>query len=132
MEGIPATCCKKDSLHSVAKKMLRDNTAFIPIVDKEKRFLGLISDRDVTLTLGQNEHRPMSELTVRDALTNGAHTVTPDENINTVLRIMRKNRLKCLPVVDNMKRLRGIVSLNRVVQGINERSEEIKFSENNN
>lgn len=130
MEDIPATCEQKDTLHSVAKKMLRDNIAFIPIVDKESRFLGMISDRDVTLSLGKNENRPLSELTVKDVITGKTQTIAPEENIESALRIMRRKRLKCLPVVDNKQRLRGMVSLNRIVKKINESIVENKIAKN--
>lgn len=119
MDGRMITCMRNDSLYTVAKKMLKDNVASIPIIGEDQLLLGMISDRDVTLALGKNESRPVTELTVNDAMTNETEAVSPEDNIETVLRIMRRKRLKFLPVVDGRQRLRGIVSLNGIVRKIN-------------
>lgn len=132
MNDIIVTCEQRDSLYSVAKKMLKGDVASIPIIGEDKRLLGMISDRDVTLALGKNENRPGAELTVNDAMSNEAEAVSPEDNIETVLRIMRRKRLKFLPVVDHQKRLRGIVSLHGIVKKINGVEDEKKIAENGN
>lgn len=132
MDNILVTCRQNDSLRSVAKKMLRDNVISIPIVGEGQRLLGIVSDRDVTLALGKNENKPESELTVDDAMTRETQAVSPEDSIETVLRVMRRKRLKSLPVVDSLQRLRGMVSLNRIVKRINGVVEENKNTPNQN
>lgn len=119
MEELIITCEQKDSLLSVAKKMYLNDIEFIPIVDEEKRLLGLISDRDVTITLGKNENTSIIDLKVEDADITDTMSVTSDENIEDVLRVMRKRRMKCIPVVDKTHRFMGLATVSRIVRKIN-------------
>jgi CBS domain-containing protein len=115
MVNYPKSCTKHDSLKNVVTEMSNSNIGSLPVLDENKRVIGIITDRDITLTLGKTG-RNVNELRVADAMTNSAHTVTPEDDTATALRIMRTKKVGRLPVVDHEQRLRGIVSLNRIVK----------------
>ena len=84
------------------------------IVDKSKRIVGIVSERDVVRAIARGGAQALSEA-VETVMTRKVVTCTEDETINDVMTRMTRGRFRHLPVATN-GRLAGIVSIGDVVK----------------
>jgi CBS domain-containing protein len=96
-------------LHDVAKKMQQRDCGSI-LVGKDDRLLGVITDRDLALRCVAESHRP-AETTAEQVMTKQILYCRDSDNMETVAQDMTKNKVRRLPVLDQDKRLVGIISL---------------------
>ncbi|HTL82903.1 MAG TPA: CBS domain-containing protein [Bacteroidia bacterium] len=116
MVTTPKYCEAKTSLQSVAEEMTRSNIGSLPVVDENKKLVGMITDRDICLAAGSSK-KELSSLKVHEVLgKNPLHTISPEDDLSSALRIMRLKQVGRLPVVDREKRLQGVISLNHIVR----------------
>ena len=107
-------CCSPETkLHIAAKIMKSANCGALPIVDKEKKVLGMITDRDICLSLA--EHQTPSKTTLESIMSPKVHTVGIDEDLTAALRQMRVHQVGRIPVVDGKGKLKGVLSLHRLI-----------------
>ncbi|MSP60772.1 MAG: CBS domain-containing protein [Myxococcales bacterium] len=96
-----------DPVEIVANLMLWERIRHVPVEDKDHHLVGLITQRAVLrfLSSGRPTHRtPVSELMKTDLVTIGPETTTID-----AVRLMRRYRYGCLPVIAD-GRLVGVVT----------------------
>lgn len=84
----------------------------LPVVHKGKA-LGMITDRDICLTLAERNRVP-SELRVAEGMSKALYACSEEDEVGKALATMRGRQVRRLPVVDGNGALRGIVSLNDV------------------
>lgn len=90
----------------------------VPVVDKDQRVLGLVSQRDLlAASLASGEHtngaeqkQHLGRLRVQDVMNPYVQCIDPDATIQAAARLMRAGRYGCLPVVDHHDVLIGIVT----------------------
>lgn len=85
----------------------------LPVVDKENRLLGIVTDRDVreaapsdaTLLSVQELNYLLGKLKVQSFMTPKEKliTITPDTLIEEAVKLMRDHKIGCLPVVEKDK-----------------------------
>ncbi|WP_139489414.1 CBS domain-containing protein [Brevibacillus dissolubilis] len=97
-----------DNVYEVAVKMRDWNVGIIPVVNEEKDVVGVITDRDIVVR-GLAEKREGSAK-VEDVMSKGVVVVTPEMTADDAARLMAKEQIRRLPVVDNGK-LVGIVAI---------------------
>ncbi len=105
-------CATADTpLREIALLMRDHDCGSIPIIDSTQtlRPLGIITDRDITVRLVAEDRNPL-ELTARDAMSEGAVTITPDADLDECLDLMEENQLRRIMVVDTSGVLVGIVA----------------------
>ncbi|HXB39757.1 MAG TPA: CBS domain-containing protein [Bacteroidia bacterium] len=129
----PKHCGKHENLQNVIAEMLKSNIGSLPVVDKEKKVIGIITDRDICGALARtNKH--LVELRVHEAMTGHVHTCLVEDSTNTALKIMRTKKVGRLPVVDKKGCLKGILSLNTIIRqlhGSNDGAEAVFAGEEN-
>ncbi|MCI0392699.1 MAG: CBS domain-containing protein [Acidobacteria bacterium] len=82
----------------------------VPVEDDESRLVGLISHRDLVRLLAQGLlARNENTITVKEIMKRDLLTVTPETPTLEALRMMRRCKVGCLPVIEN-GRLVGIVT----------------------
>src|SRR5579863_6041105 len=111
-----ASCALDDSLASAVETMRKNNRGFLPVIGEGGNVVGVITDRDICITLGTRDERP-SEVLVRDVMLPKDRTFpalyvcTPDDKVHCVLKTMRAQKVRRLPVVDREGALEGILSI---------------------
>ncbi len=80
----------------------------LPVVNSEKRVVGIVTDRDICVALGTRNRRP-SELLVKELMTSDVACCGPDDEIHEALKTMRQRKVRRLPVVDATGRLEGML-----------------------
>ncbi|MFN8592041.1 MAG: magnesium transporter [Thermomicrobiales bacterium] len=86
------------------------------VIDPEERLIGVLSLRNLVLAPPET---PVGELMVRDPL-----RVRADADRETVARLLRDRNLLALPVVDDSDRLLGIVTVDDVLDVLEEETTE--------
>jgi CBS domain-containing protein len=115
----PKSCGKNEALSKVIKEMAESKIGTMPVVDKDKKVIGILTDRDIALTIGRtNKH--ISDLRVHEAMTHEAHTCGPEDDADKVFMIMRTQKVARLPVTDRDGTLKGLISLNTVLRQLHD------------
>jgi len=109
------SCSETATAQQCARLMKAHNIGFVPVVDDQKRVVGVITDRDLALRLvaeGRPATDPISELmTFRDLL-----TCKPDEDIEVLEERMAREKKARALVVDDEGTCIGVISLSDVAQ----------------
>lgn len=96
----------------IAQKMKKLDVGSIPIGENDK-LVGMVTDRDITCRALANGH-DVSKLTARDVMTKGIVYCREDEDLDDALRIMEQKKIRRLPVINDKKRMVGMLSLGDV------------------
>jgi CBS domain-containing protein len=105
------TCRPNDSLESAARVMWDFDIGAVPIVDGDGQIIGMLTDRDA-LMAGFTQGRPLRDLQCHAAMSKHVMTCRPEDSDADVARVMAKNKIRRVPVVDDANRPIGMVSLN--------------------
>jgi CBS domain-containing protein len=84
------------------------------MLDARGRLAGIITDRDVCLAFAASAGNP-SHVAVHEVMTRDPITVRPTDIIHTALGLMKKERVRRLPVLDVFGHLQGLVSIEDIV-----------------
>jgi CBS domain-containing protein len=84
------------------------------VVTLDRAVLGIISERDIVRAFAQYGE-PVAAMPVKDVMTHGLITAAPGDDLNGVMRLMTRHRVRHLPVLRNGK-LAGIISIGDVVK----------------
>ena len=68
MTTAPETCGPKTNLASVAAHLWRADCGVLPVIDQDRKLIGIITDRDICIALGTRD-RPASEVVVDEVMT---------------------------------------------------------------
>ncbi len=109
----------------------------LPVVDQENRVIGMVTEADILAMtgikreqtfkeiirhiLGEPAPRPKAGDKVGEIMTTPATTTRPEADIREVARILDEKKIKRLPVVDEGKRLIGIISRADIVRAMGQR-----------
>jgi CBS domain-containing protein len=97
------------SVREIAR-MMRDNDIGSVPVGENDRLVGIVTDRDI-ICRGIADGADVSVLGARDVMSKPIIYCRADDDLETALRIMEKNRIRRLPVIDKDKRLAGMLAL---------------------
>jgi CBS domain-containing protein len=105
------TCTPESNLQEACQVMWEHDCGSVPVVDADGRGLhGIVTDRDACMAV-YTQGRGLGEIPVTVAMTGEVQHCLPDDDLATVHEIMRRHRIRRVPVLDG-DQLVGIVSLN--------------------
>ncbi len=106
--------------------MKDSNHGVLPVVDKDNKVIGMVTDRDICLSLATKSAKPIAELSIKDAISSlNIHSVKAEDTITHALQEMRKNKVGRLPVTDKEGKLSGILSVNKILSNSITKKEDI-------
>jgi len=107
-------CSTEDSLMKTAEIMRHRDCGVVPIVDEERRVVGMLTDRDLCLAVVAR-NRKASDVTTKELLHGEVILCSPDDKLENALRKMRKSQVKRLAVVGKSGELVGILSVTDIL-----------------
>jgi CBS domain-containing protein len=113
-KGTNVTTIAPEASIKRAADWLRAKNIGALVVMRENAVLGLISEREIVHAFSRHGETAGSML-VREIMQYGVPTVSPDESVNRVMKLMTHHRVRHMPVVRDGK-LAGIVSIGDVVK----------------
>jgi CBS domain-containing protein len=99
-------------ISEVAAIMKKHDVGAIPVGDND-RLIGMVTDRDITCRGLANSNDP-AKLTARDVMTEGIVYCNEGEDLADAVRVMEQKKIRRLPVINDSKRMVGILSLGDV------------------
>ena len=114
MTGSPVYCTAKTNLGEAAALMWSRDCGILPVVDGERKVIGVVTDRDMFLALGTRD-RLAGDITVGEVAPAKPFSCASDDDIHTALTIMTRHKVRRLPVVNAEGRLEGVLSMDDVV-----------------
>lgn len=134
------TANEKDTVKDVMKTLVTNKIGGVPIVDNEKKLVGIVSDGDIIRSLEPETKMAYSiytfmlyvgkkeldesvaalkeERVMNIARKKNIFTVAPKDSIEKVLSILSKHHFKKIPVVDNNNKVVGVISRGDVIRYI--------------
>ena len=97
------------TLHEVAQKMHQQDCGSVVVAEND-RLLGIITDRDIALRCVAFEHDP-AQTTADKIMSPQILYCWENDESDDVLHNMAANKVRRMPVLNEKKRLVGIVSL---------------------
>jgi CBS domain-containing protein len=98
-----------DSLSRAAEIMWRRDCGIVPVVDCDL-LLGVITDRDIAIAAATRNLNP-SEITAGSMIGRPVRTCRMEDTVGSVVRLMRRHRIRRIPVVGERGELLGILSV---------------------
>lgn len=96
----------------VAKKMKAFDIGAIPVGEND-RLVGIITDRDITVRC-VSEGKDCSQIPAKEIMTEGVVYCNEEEDLADAVRIMEQRKIRRLPVLNNDKRLVGMLSIDDI------------------
>jgi CBS domain-containing protein len=106
-----ATCSPDDRLDVPAKLMWDLDIGCVVVINSGRRVVGILTDRDVCMATYTQGKAPQ-HVFVRETMAHEVFSCLPDDSLAEAEEIMRRHRVRRLPVVELDGRLVGILSLN--------------------
>jgi CBS domain-containing protein len=93
----------------LAQKMKTLDVGFLAVCDSD-RLIGTVTDRDIVIR-GIASGRDMNSITARDVMSHDVYWCLEDDNVKDVASKMRDKEVRRMLILNNEKRLAGVVSL---------------------
>ena len=100
------------ALTDIAKLMKTEDIGCVPIGEND-RLVGMVTDRDIAVR-GVANGGDLNSKTARDVMTDDIVYCKEDEEISDAVHLMENKQLRRLPVINDEKRLVGMLSLGDV------------------
>ncbi len=108
-------CGPKANLADVATAMWDKDCGSIPIVDQNKKVVGIITDRDICMTV-VFKNKPANEIIAEELIGGLVRVCSPEDDVEMALAVMKHAQLRRLPVVDKDGTLCGIISISDAIR----------------
>ncbi len=113
MSKKPECLSPNATLQAAAEKMRAHDYGFIPIGEKD-RLIGVVTDRDIVIrAVAQGKDSDKTKL--KDVMTKGIYYCFENDSIETVVQMMEKLQIRRLVVLNEAKRMTGVISLGDIV-----------------
>lgn len=103
----------EQSLNDAAKLMWEHNCGSAPVVDRDNKVVGMITDRDIAMAAYINGNR-LDAIPVSVAHSKHLVSCKVDDEMDDVQRMMQMHQMHRIPVLDKEGEAVGIVSLNDI------------------
>ena len=103
----PVTLPPTATLQDAEDLMGKFHISGVPIVDEQRRLVGILSNRDTRFVEPADFHKPVSEFMTSDPLITAPVGTTFDE----AKRILHQHRIEKLPLVDEAGHLKGLITV---------------------
>ncbi|AFC99125.1 hypothetical protein Mtc_0355 [Methanocella conradii HZ254] len=93
------------SVYEAAKKIIEDRFNHLPVVDEDKRLVGIVTSWDVSKALALSKDGDLAPIMTRNVI-----TVSPEDPVDLAVRLLEKHNISALPVIDKDRKVLGIVT----------------------
>ena len=98
------TCKENEEIRAIAERIVTRSVNHIVVVDDHGRLCGIVTSWDITRATAEGRKA------LADIVTRRVVTAKPDEPLETASRRMAQHNISALPVIDNERKVLGIVT----------------------
>jgi CBS domain-containing protein len=121
-------CLTGDNLAEAANSIWEVDCGVLPVVDEEGKLQGILTDRDLAIAVG-TRNRKASEILVKEVMIRDVKTCGPEMDLEGVMRVMRRAKVRRVPVVDADGKVVGIITLNDLVMAATPKRGPVDYDE---
>lgn len=107
---------EKTPISEIANLMKKDDIGAVP-VGKDDKLIGMITDRDIAIRVVAQGRDPKTT-TAEEVMTEGIVYCRTNETVEDAIHLMDQRKIRRLPVIDDKKRLVGMLSLGDVAHSV--------------
>lgn len=108
------------SITAIAEMMQEGDIGAIPVGEND-RLVGMVTDRDLAVR-GLVKGTDISKLTAKDVMTKGVTWCRDSDSATEAARLMETKHIRRLPVIDEKKRMVGMLSLGDLSHAASQRT----------
>ena len=108
-------CSEFSTLNSAAQLMWDNDIGCVPVVDKDRRVIGMLTDRDICMA-AYIQGVPFHGALVTSAMSKQVFSCAPDSDLAFAEKLMREKQVRRLPALDAQGRPVGFISLNDIAR----------------
>jgi len=101
-------------LAAVARKMRKEDIGAVPVGEND-RLVGMVTDRDICCR-GFAKRRGPGKMTARQVMSKPILYCRTSQSVAQAVRLMERKKVRRLPVINEKKRMVGMLSLGDVAQ----------------
>ncbi len=120
MEGSPPTV-PADSTALQAAKLMEEEDSSVAFALSQGKVVGIVTERDIARRVVAAGAAP-DKTVVSSIMTSPIIAISPEAKIEEALRLMTKNKVRRLPVVDEAAGLAGIVAVGDIARALAEKA----------
>jgi L-aspartate semialdehyde sulfurtransferase len=98
------TCKENETVQTIAERIVTQSVNHIVVADANGKLSGIVTSWDITRALAQGRK------TLADVMTRRVITAKTDEPLETASKRMAHHNISALPVIDNERKVLGIVT----------------------
>ena len=114
------TVNENDKLLDAINKLVKYNIGAIPVINNNKKLVGIISERDIVKALSNYKNKDYSILLVNQLMTKTVISCEKEVLSDKLMELMTINKIRHIPIVENNAPI-GIVSIGDVVNRLIEK-----------
>jgi CBS domain-containing protein len=118
------TCFATDSINRAAQIMWENDCGCVPVVDDQGNLVGIVTDRDVCMA-AYMQGRPLADIAVSTVASTNVATVDENDSLHRAEKVMHDAQVRRLPVLDENKRLVGLLSISDLARRVRELADGI-------
>lgn len=103
------TATREMSVREVARLMRDGDMGSIPVVEADKKLVGIITDRDIVVRVVAEEKD--ADTKIGEVMTRQVFSVAADDFVFEAIRLMGDRQVRRIPVVGNGGELVGIIAM---------------------
>ncbi|SRR5258708_22711362 len=104
----------QDTVQAAARRMRDENVGFLPVCDRSKKVLGVVTDRDLAMRILAEGQPPSTR--VEEVMSREVIACRPDDDLRKAEELMVKNHVSRMLCVDTEGPLVGVISLSDIAQ----------------
>jgi len=108
----PVTLSPEDYIYQAMDLMRKYRISGVPIIDHDRKLVGILTNRD--LRFERNVQRKVKDVMTREGLVTALLGISLEE----AQEILQEHRIEKLPVVDEMGRLKGLITVKDIEKKI--------------
>ena len=108
-------CAEYNTLDTAAEVMWENDIGCIPVIDKEGRAIGVLTDRDICMA-AYIQGVLLTGALVTSAMSKEVFSCAPEDDVAAAEKLMKQNQVHHLLVLDAEKHPVGVISLNDIAR----------------
>ncbi len=104
-------------------ELVKENIGSLPVVDPERHLVGIFTERDLLRGL-HNRGTEYCSSKIADVMMREPITCRPEDSVHDAVGKMSEHKIGQLPVIDDVGKVVGLVSVGDLVRVLHEKAEE--------